>query len=410
MNYLIELFKNCRQDFPVLSRKIRGKNLIYLDNAATSLKPQIVIDKIMQYYTNGTANIHRAVHTLSEEATSAFEESREKLAKFINSPSSSQVVFTSGTTAAINLVAQSFVRPLLKKDDEVLISEMEHHAGIVPWQMICSQAEAHLKVYKVTNSGELDLEDFAKKISTRTKFIATMHISNSLGTVNPVKKLCEIAKAHGIPILIDGAQAVLHEKIDVVDIDCDFYVFSAHKMLGPTGVGVLFGKQTHLENMPPLFGGGDMIKYVTFEKTTFADPPARFEAGTPDIASVIAVGAAVDYIEKLSLKVITEYEEQLKNYAFEKLSAVEHIRILGSAKSRIPVFTFELSDIHAHDLGTLLDQQGIAVRTGHHCAQPLMDRFKVQATTRASFAFYNTFSEVDLLVDGIAKARSLLNA
>ena len=399
-----------RADFPVLQRQVHGRDLIYLDNAATSLKPFPVIKKITDYYTHGTANIHRAVHTLSEEATSAFEETREKVAQFINAPASTNIVFSSGTTAAINLIALRFVRPSLKAGDEVLISEMEHHANIVPWQIICEEAGAILKVAHVQDDGELDLTDLKNKISAKTKFLSVVHVSNALGTINPISEICKLAQEKNIPILIDGAQAVLHEKIDVQKLGCDFYVFSAHKMLGPTGVGLLYGKAAHLEHMPPLFGGGDMIKHVSFKKTTFADAPARFEAGTPDIASVIGLGAGIEYLYSVGLNNIAEYEHELTQYAFAALSKVPKIKILGAAKKRIPVFTFELEDVHAHDLGTLLDRRGIAVRTGHHCTQPLMERFKVEATTRASFSFYNLKSEVDFLIQGIENARAILNA
>jgi cysteine desulfurase/selenocysteine lyase len=392
-----------RKDFPILSRKVNGKPLVYFDNAASSQKPQSVIDATDKYYSYENANIHRGVHTLSQEATSAYEVVREKVRAFINADKSHEIIFTKGTTDSINLVAFSFGRTHVNEGDEVLISAMEHHSNIVPWQMICEEKKAKLKVIPINDNGELMMDEFRKLLSKKTKIVAITHISNSLGTVNPVKEIIAAAHEKGIPVLIDGAQAIHHTAVDVKDLDCDFYAFSAHKMYGPTGVGVLYGKEELLNSIPPYQGGGDMIKTVTFEKTTYNELPHKFEAGTPNIAGGIAFGAAIDYINSLGIENIAAYEQELTEYALEQLNTVPGIKFIGNAKERASVISFLLDNIHPYDAGVILDKMGIAVRTGHHCTQPLMDRFKIPGTVRASFAFYNTKEEVDVLVRGLHK-------
>lgn len=392
-----------RKDFPILSRKVNGKPLVYFDNAASSQKPQSVIDATDKYYSYENANIHRGVHTLSQEATSAYEVVREKVRAFINADKSHEIIFTKGTTDSINLVAFSFGRTHVNEGDEVLISAMEHHSNIVPWQMICEEKKAKLKVIPINDNGELMMDEFRKLLSKKTKIVAITHISNSLGTVNPVKEIIAAAHEKGIPVLIDGAQAIHHTAVDVKDLDCDFYAFSAHKMYGPTGVGVLYGKEELLNSIPPYQGGGDMIKTVTFEKTTYNELPHKFEAGTPNIAGGIAFGAAIDYINSLGVETIAAYEHELTSYALEQLNTVPGIKFIGNAKERASVISFLLDNIHPYDAGVILDKMGIAVRTGHHCTQPLMDRFKIPGTVRASFAFYNTKEEVDVLVKGLHK-------
>lgn len=392
-----------RKDFPILSRKVNGKPLVYFDNAASSQKPQTVIDATNKYYSFENANIHRGVHYLSQEATSAYEAVREKVRAFINAEKSHEIIFTKGTTDSINLVASSFGRTFLAEGDEVLISAMEHHSNIVPWQMVCEERKAKLKVVPINDNGELLMDEFRKLLTKKTKLVAVTHISNSLGTINPVKEIIAEAHKKDITVLIDGAQAIHHTKVDVKELDCDFYVFSAHKIYGPTGVGILYGKEELLHTMPPYQGGGDMIKTVTFEKTTYNELPHKFEAGTPNIAGGIAFGAAIDYVNTLGIENIAAYEHELTNYALQQLNTVPSIKFIGNAKERASVISFLLEGIHPYDAGVILDKMGIAVRTGHHCTQPLMDRFKISGTVRASFAFYNTKEEVDVLVKGLHK-------
>jgi cysteine desulfurase / selenocysteine lyase len=390
-----------RKDFPILSRRIRGKPLVYLDNAATSQKPRSVITAITEFYSRDNANIHRGVHYLSERATVAYDQVREKVARFINAEDSREVIFTRGTTDGINLVAQSYGRSVFKPGDEVLITGMEHHSNIVPWQMACEQTGAVLKVVPITDSGELDLDAFERLLGERTRLVSVVHVSNALGTINPVRRLVALAHARGVPVLLDGAQSVPHLGIDVQEIGCDFLAFSGHKMFGPTGVGVLYGKASLLERMPPHQGGGDMIESVTFERSTWAEVPAKFEAGTPMIAQVIGLGAAVDYVEALGLEAIQEWEQQLLGYATERSQKIPGLRIIGTAPAKASVLGFVIDGIHPHDVGTILDDEGVAIRAGHHCAQPVMRHFGVPATARASFAFYNTREEIDVLMDGL---------
>ncbi len=390
-----------RKDFPILDQKIYGKPLVYLDNAATSQKPQAVIDALVHYYSEQNANIHRGVYFLSEQATDAFEEVREKTNQFIHASSAKEIVFVKGATEGINLVAQSYGRTFLKSGDEILITTLEHHSNIVPWQILCQQMGAKLKIAPINDQGELLLDEFSKLITSKTKLVAATHISNVLGTINPIKEMIRLARQRQVPVLIDGAQAAPHTLINVQDLDCDFYVFSSHKVFGPTGVGVLYGKSELLEKMPPYQGGGDMISSVTFEKTTYNTVPYKFEAGTPNIADVIAFGVALDYIAGIGMERISRYEQGLLRYATETLSKIPGLRIIGTAKNKASVISFVLTDIHPHDIGTILDREGIAIRAGHHCAMPLMERFGVPATARASFAFYNTKEEIDRLTEGI---------
>ncbi len=410
MNSLKDKFsvEKVRADFPILSRKINGKPLVYLDNGATSQKPQSVIDAITKYYTSENANIHRGVHTLSQEATFAYEGVRIKMQKFLNATHKEEIIFTKGTTDGINLIASSFGRHHIQKDDEVIITEMEHHSNIVPWQMICDEKGAHLKVAPINDNGELILDELEKLINSKTKLIALVHISNTLGTINPIKEITKLAHSKGVPVLVDGAQQVAHGAPDVTDLDVDFYVFGLHKMYGPTGIGVLYGKKELLESLPPYQGGGDMIKTVTFEKTTYNELPHKFEAGTPNIADGIASGAALDYINKLDWESISEHEKELLDYASAQLKTIEGLRIIGEAKQKASVISFVVSNIHAYDIGVIVDKMGIAVRTGHHCTQPLMERFGILGTVRASFAFYNTMEEVDSLVEAVKKAVNML--
>ncbi|NQY27490.1 MAG: cysteine desulfurase [Piscirickettsiaceae bacterium] len=396
-----------RQDFPILHQQVHGRDLVYLDNAASSQKPVQVIDAISDYYRKDNANVHRGVHKLSQRATDAYEGSRVKVRDFLNAQSDKEIIFVRGATEAINLIAQSFVRPQLQADDEILISHMEHHANIVPWQMLCEQTGAKLKVIPMTEVGELDLSTLDELLNERTKILAVGHVSNALGTINPVKEMIAKAHAKDIPVLIDGAQAVPHMVVDVQDLDCDFYVFSAHKMFGPTGIGALYGKQTLLENMPPWQGGGDMILSVSFEHTQYNELPYKFEAGTPHIAGAIGLGAAIDYMQDLGITNIAQHEHDLLVAATEKLSAMEGVRIIGTAKEKASVLSFMIEGVHPHDVGTIFDQEGVAIRTGHHCAQPIMQFYGIPATARASFAFYNTMEEVDALVMGIKKVQEL---
>jgi cysteine desulfurase/selenocysteine lyase len=392
-----------RRDFPALDQMVHGKPLVYLDNAATSQKPQVVLDAINRYYRAGNANIHRGVHYLSEQATQEYEGAREKVRRFLNAASTKEIIFVRGATEGINLVASTFGRRRVRAGDEILISAMEHHSNIVPWQLLCEEKGAKLRVIPISDRGEIILEEYRKLLSERTRLVAVTHVSNALGTVNPVREMIADAHRRSIPVLLDGAQAVPHFRVDVRDLDCDFYVLSGHKMFGPTGVGVLYGKETILEEMPPYQGGGDMIKSVTFERTIFNDLPYRFEAGTPHIAGGIGLGAAIDYLERLDWQGLSEYEGDLLDYATEVLSSVNKVRIIGTATEKAGVISFVIEGVHPHDVGTVLDQEGIAVRTGHHCAQPVMQRYSIPATARASFALYNTQEEVDMLVAGVHK-------
>jgi cysteine desulfurase / selenocysteine lyase len=392
-----------RDDFPILKATIHGKPLVYFDNGATSQKPRAVIDRVARYYAEENSNIHRGVHFLSERATEDYEAARAKLRSFINAPSDQEIIFVRGTTEAINLVAQSYGRSFLKAGDEIIVSAMEHHSNIVPWQMVCAQVGARLRVIPINHDGEVVMEEYGRLLTERTKFVAVTHVSNALGTIVPVKEVVALAHERGVPVLLDGAQAVPHLKVDVRDLNCDFYAFSGHKMFGPTGIGVLYGRSELLEKMPPYQGGGDMISLVTFEKTHYNVLPYKFEAGTPNIAGVIGLGAAVDYMESLDWNQAVVYEHELLNYATEALGKIEPVRIIGTAKNKAGVLSFVLDHVHAHDVGTILDQEGVAVRAGHHCAMPVMQRFGVPATTRASFAFYNTMEEIDVLVKAIRR-------
>ncbi|MEX2632870.1 MAG: cysteine desulfurase [Balneolales bacterium] len=401
--------KNLRKDFPVLNREVHAKPLVYLDNAASSQMPRQVIESYTDYFSNYHSNVHRGVHTLSQEATDLFENSRLSMQKFLNAGDSKEIIFTSGTTDGMNLVAQSFGRTNVKEGDEVLISAMEHHSNIVPWRMLCDEKKAILKVIPMNDKGELDLEAYSNLLTSKTKIVGIMHVSNALGTINPIKQMITEAHAKGIPVLVDGAQAVPHITVDVQDLDCDFYALSGHKMFGPTGVGVLYGKKELLEEMPPYRGGGDMILNVTFDEIIYNNIPYKFEAGTPGIAQVIGIGRAAEYLMDKGREELYAYENDLLEYATDKLSQIKGLRIIGTAKNKASVISFVLEGIHPHDIGTLLDQEGIAVRTGHHCAQPVMERFKIPATTRASFAFYNTKEEVDILVNGIKSVIEIFN-
>lgn len=392
-----------REDFPILMKKVHGKNLVYLDNAATTQKPNYVIDKVNEYYTTMNANIHRGVHALSQEATEAFEGARIQIKQFINALGKNQIIFTRGTTEAINLVASSYGRANIKEGDEIIISHMEHHSNIVPWQLLCKEKNAKLRVIPVNDDGELIFEEFEKMVNERTKFISIVYVSNSLGTINPVKDIISYAHQFNIPVLVDAAQAVNHIKVDVQDLDCDFLAFSGHKIYGPTGIGALYGKVELLESMPPYQGGGDMISKVTFEETTYNELPHKFEAGTPDIAGAIGLGAAIEYVSKIGLDRIKEHENKLLEYATRQIAEVPGLRIIGTAKEKTSVLSFVLENIHPHDIGTFLDFEGVAIRTGHHCTQPLMQRYNIPATSRASFAMYNTKEEVDVLVSGLKK-------
>jgi cysteine desulfurase/selenocysteine lyase len=396
-----------RQDFPTLVQEIYGFPLAYLDNAATSQKPVQVIDAVADYYRKDNANVHRGVHQLSQRATDAYEGARAKVRDFLNAQSEKEVVFVRGATEAINLVAHSFVRPMLKPGDEVLISHMEHHANIVPWQMLCDEVGANLVVIPMTERGELDLSGFDDLLTSKTKIMAVGQVSNALGTINPVKMMTEKAHAKGIPVLIDGAQAVPHMPADVQDLDCDFYVFSGHKMFAPTGIGALYGKQAVLEEMVPWQGGGDMILSVSFEKTQYNELPYKFEAGTPNIAGAIGLGAAIDYMESIGIETLASYEHELLSYATEQVNELDGVRIIGTAQHKASVLSFLIEGVHPHDVGTIFDQQGVAIRAGHHCAQPVMQYFGIPATARASFAFYNTMEEVDALMGSIRKVQEL---
>ena len=397
-----------RKDFPILSRKINGNPLIYFDNAATSQTPKVVIDAIVDYYSSYNANIHRGVHTLSQEATDKYETARLKIQKHFNAKESHEIIFTSGTTHSINLVANGF-SSLLEKNDEVIVSALEHHSNIVPWQMLCERTGAILKMIPMNEEGELVINEYDKLLSNKTKLVFVNHISNALGTINPIQDIINKAHQIGAAVLVDGAQACPHIKPDVQELDVDFYVASAHKMCGPTGVGMLYGKEKWLKKLPPYQGGGEMIAEVTFEKTTYADLPHKFEAGTPNICGGIAFGAALDYMNSLGYEAIASYEKELLEYATKELRDIKGLKIYGTSEHKTSVISFNIEGIHPYDIGTILDKLGIAVRTGHHCAQPVMDYFKVPGTVRASFSFYNTTKEVDILVEGVKKAKQMLS-
>jgi len=396
-----------RKDFPILSRQVNGQPLVYFDNAATSQTPKQVINSILHYYENYNANIHRGVHALSQEATEAYEQARKKIQVHFNAAHAHEIIFTAGTTHAINIVASGY-ETLLQKGDELLVSALEHHSNIVPWQMLCEKTGAVLKVIPMTTEGTLDLETFATQLSRQTKLVFVNHVSNALGTINPIESIIEKAHHIGARVLIDGAQAAPHIRADVQALDVDFYVTSAHKLCGPTGVGMLYGKTELLQRLPPYQGGGEMIAEVTFEKTTYADLPHKFEAGTPNIAGGIAFGAALDYMNKIGIENIAAYEDKLLSYATQELKKIEGLKIYGEAPQKTAVISFNVENLHPYDVGTILDQMGIAVRTGHHCAQPIMDYYQIPGTIRASFSFYNTFDEIDRLVVGVQKAKQML--
>ncbi len=402
---VIELFdvNRIREDFPILQKSIHGKPLCYLDNAATAQKPQSVIDAINNFYLSQNANVHRGVHHLSEVSTKAFEDARIKVKEFINAKSEREIIFTRGTTEAINLVAYSYGRKNIKQGDEIIITHMEHHSNIVPWQILCEEKNAKLKVIPVNEQGELVIEEFEKLINERTKLVAVVYISNSLGTINPVEKIIQTAHSYKIPVLLDAAQAITHLKVDVQKLDCEFLAFSGHKLYGPTGIGVLYGKENFLEEMPPFLGGGDMIAKVTFEHTTYNELPYKFEAGTSNISGAVGLGAAIDYVNSIGLTNINRHEQKLLDYATSKLSDMREVKIIGTAKDKCSIISFVVNNIHPHDIGTFLDYEGIAIRTGHHCTQPLMHRFNVPATSRASFAMYNTMHEVDKFIIALKK-------
>ena len=396
-----------RDDFPILNQEVNGKPLVYLDNAATTQKPQAVIDRVTNFLSDENANIHRGVHHLSMNATVAYDDARLTVAKFINAGSAKEIIFVRGATEAVNLVANSFCKNRLQKDDEILVTEMEHHANIIPWQIIAKSTGANVIPIAITNEGEIDLEDFESKINERTKMAAFVHVSNALGTINPAKEMIATLKSKNIPVLLDGAQAVAHQAVDVQDLDCDFYVFSSHKLFGPDGIGVLYGRNELLKEMPPYQGGGDMINIVSFEGTTFRAPPERFEAGTPNISGAIGLKKAIEYITELGWDNIHKIESSLLEHATETLSAIPSLKITGTAKNKVPVISFTMESAHPHDIATILDTNAIAVRAGHHCAQPLMKRLGVSATTRASMSFYNTIDEINQLGDALKKVSDI---
>ena len=390
-----------REDFPILKQTVNGKPLVYLDNAATSQKPQAVIDALARYYSTENSNVHRGVHTLSQLATDDYEAARSKVRRFINAGDDREIIFVRGTTEGINLVAQTFGRQNFQEGDEIIVSAMEHHSNIVPWQMLCEERGAKLRVIPINDAGEILVDEYEKLLNRRTKLVSIVHVSNALGTINPVKQIVDMAHSQGVPVLLDGAQAAPHCTVDVSDLDCDFYAFSGHKVYGPTGIGILYGKAERLEAMPPYQGGGEMIKSVTFEKTIYNILPHKFEAGTPNIAGSIGLGAAIDYITDLGLDRISAYERTLLEYGTELLSGLSNVRMIGTAKEKSGILSFVMDDVHPHDIGTILDTEGVAIRTGHHCAQPVMERFGVAATARASLAFYNTKEDIDALIKGI---------
>ncbi|MEZ7901368.1 MAG: cysteine desulfurase/selenocysteine lyase [Flavobacteriales bacterium] len=404
----MKTLKEIRNDFPILSREVNGKPLVYLDNGATTQKPQIVIDAISKYYDNENSNIHRGVHLLSQEATTAYEEARVKIQQFINAKHSHEVIFTSGTTGSINLISSSFGKKHIQKGDEIIITAMEHHSNIVPWQMLCEEKEAILKVIPINKKGELIVEEFKKLITEKTKLVSFTHTSNSLGTINPTEEIIKIAHANNALVLVDGAQAIGHDRVDMQKLDADFFVFSGHKLFGPTGTGILFGKEELLNDLPPYQGGGDMIKTVTFEKTTYNELPHKFEAGTPNIAGGIGIGAAIDYVNSIGFEFIKKQEKELLHYATQELRKINGLKIIGEAEHKTSVISFVVDGVHPFDIGVILDKLGIAIRTGHHCTQPLMDFFEIPGTARASFSFYNTKEEVDILISGLNRALGML--
>ncbi|MEE2949470.1 MAG: cysteine desulfurase [Chloroflexota bacterium] len=390
-----------RDDFPILKQQVNGNRLVYLDNGATSQKPQSVIDAIVEYYATTNSNVHRGVHTMSQQATDGYEGARSKVRKFLNASKDKEIIFTRNTTEGVNLVAHSYGRKNIGPGDDIIVSNMEHHSNIVPWQMLCEENGANLKVVPIDDSGELVMDEYQKLLSPRTKLVSITHVSNALGTILPAKQIVQMAHSYGAPVLLDGAQAVPHMPVDVQDLDCDFYVFSGHKLFGPTGIGILYGKENYLESMPPFLGGGDMIKSVTFEKTLYNDLPYKFEGGTPDISGAIGLGAAIDYVNSLGFDQITAHEDALLQYGTEALESIAGVHIVGTAARKAGILSFVMDMAHPHDIGTILDEQGIAIRTGHHCAQPVMQRFQIPATARASLAFYNTKEDIDALVKGI---------
>ncbi|MBI4398324.1 MAG: cysteine desulfurase [Candidatus Omnitrophica bacterium] len=396
-----------RLDFPALAQEVHGHALVYLDNAATAQKPQCVIDTLNRYYSLENANIHRGIHYLSQQATDAYDEAREKIARFLGAREAREIIFVRGTTEAVNLVAQSYGRPSFRPGDEILITAMEHHSNIVPWQMLAEQTGARVVIAPIDDRGELIWSEFEKRLGKKTKIVSLAHISNALGTINPVTKIIQAAHALGVPVLVDGAQSAPHIRVNVQEMDCDFFAFSGHKLYGPTGIGALYGKAALLEAMPPYQSGGDMISAVTFEKTVYNKIPFKFEAGTPHIAGVIGLGAAVDYVSRLGLEAIAQYEHELLEYGTKKLEAIDGLRFIGTAREKSAILSFVLASAHPHDIGTILDQEGVAIRAGHHCAMPVMERFGVPATARASFAFYNTKEEIDALVRGIYKVKEI---
>lgn len=397
-----------RKDFPILSQRVHGKNLIYFDNAATTQKPQSVIEAISSYYKTENANIHRGIHSLAEKATHDYEETRKSVKAFLNAKHAEEIIFTRGVTEAINLVANSYGRAFVNEGDEIVISTMEHHSNIVPWQMLCEQRNAKLKVIPINDKGEIIFEEYLKLLSPKVKLVSVVHVSNALGTINPVKEIIEAAHKFNIPVMLDGAQASSHFDIDVQALDCEFYAFSAHKLYGPTGIGALYGKKELLEKMPPYQGGGEMIKDVSFEKTTYNELPYKFEAGTPNIADTVALKAAFEYIAKIGKTNMAAHEDALLRYATEQLLTIDGLRIIGTAEHKVSIASFVIEGVHHQDLAIILDQEGIAVRTGHHCTQPLMTRFGILGTTRASFAFYNTFEEIDVFIKALHKAVGML--
>jgi cysteine desulfurase / selenocysteine lyase len=398
-----------RQDFPVLQQKVYGKPLVYFDNGATSQKPNAVIESVHRYYHDQYSSIHRGVHFLSEQSTEAYEGARVKVQQFINAEYSREIIFTSGTTGSINTLAFSFGERYVKAGDEIVVSEMEHHANIVPWQMLCDRKKAKLKVIPFTDEGVLQLDEYRKLLTDKTRLVAVAQVSNTLGTVNPVKEIIQIAHSFGIPVLVDGAQSVQHAAIDVQDMDCDFFVFSGHKIYGPTGIGVLYGKEKYLNEMPPYQGGGDMIDCVTFERTTYNELPFKFEAGTMNFVGAVGMGIAIDYVKSVGLKNIANQEHELLKYATEKLKQIDGLRIYGNSPDKVSIISFLLNGHHPYDVGMILDKMGIAVRTGTHCTMPIMDRFKIEGTVRASMVFYNTTEEVDKLYEGVLKAKQMLD-
>ena len=401
--------RGLREDFPVFGQEINGKPLVYLDSAASAQKPQVVIDTLHRFYTTGYSNIHRGVYQLSEQATNLYEGTREKVRRFINARSTREIVFLRGTTEGLNLLASSFGGGRVREGDEILITHMEHHSNIVPWQLLCERTGAKLVVVPIDDTGALDMEAFERLLGPRTRIVSVVHVSNALGTVNPVKRIVQMAHAQGVPVIVDGAQAVPHMTVDVQDLGCDFYVFSGHKLYGPTGIGILYGRAELLEAMPPWQGGGDMIRSVTFAKTTYAEIPSKFEAGTPDIAGAIGLGTAIYYIESIGFETIGAHGRELLDYGTQRLQEIQGLRLIGTAPEKVAVLSFTMEGVHPHDIGTILDQEGIAVRAGHHCAQPVMERFGIPATTRASIGLYNNRADIDALARGLVKIREMFS-